>query len=291
MFSVEQLQAFVTTAENGSFSAAARHLGRAQSVVSQHVINLEIDCNATLFERSGRYPQLTDAGKKLLPQAIALLNQHQRLSNSALALNDHTPSEITIALDEGIPLKIITNAAAELQKTYPHVSLEFLSASSLDIIDMLRHEKVITGIIFSELKIPSDLDYEYLGSVKFDLYVGKSNPLAEQICKSIDALRLHRQLLLRSRTTQTSSFQLKISPDIWYADNYYVLLELAVQGHGWCLLPNHVAIEEVQKGTLVKLAIEFEDMGWLANVDILQHQKHSQLEIFRELRKLLRHRL
>lgn len=291
MFSVEQLQAFVSTAENGSFSAAARHLGKAQSVVSQHVINLEIDCNANLFERSGRYPQLTDAGKKLLPQAIAWLSQHQRLTNSALALNDQTPSEITIALDEGIPLKIITNAIAELRTSYPDVSLEFLSASSLDIIDMFKEEKTLTGIIFSELNIPSYLDYEYLGSVKFDLYIGNSHPLAHQACENIDDLRLHRQLLLRSRTTQTSSFQLKISPDIWYADNYYVLLELAVQGYGWCLLPNHVASEKVQAGELVKLVLEFEEMGWMANVDILQHQKHSKLEIFKVLRKLLRHRL
>ncbi|MBD5772426.1 LysR family transcriptional regulator [Marinomonas colpomeniae] len=288
MFSVEQLQAFVTTVEVGSFSAAARHLSKAQSVVSQHIINLEIDCNATLFERTGRYPQLTDAGKKLLPQAMALLNQHQRLTNSVLALNDQIPREITIALDEGIPLKIIASAIAELQTKYPNVSLEFLSASSLDIIDMLKSEKPLTGIIFSELNIPSDLDYECLGSVQFDLYIAKSHPLAKQGCKNIDGLRLYRQLLIRSRNTQTSSFQLKISPDVWYADNYFVLLELAIQGYGWCLLPNHVAIEDVEKGNLIKLPIEFEKMGWLANVDILQHQRHSNLEVFKVLRSLLR---
>lgn len=291
MFSVEQLQAFVATVETGSFSAAARRLNKAQSVVSQHIINLEIDCNAVLFERAGRYPQLSDAGKKLLPQAMALLNQHQRLTNSALALNDETPREITIALDEGIPLKVITSAVAELQNKYPNVSLEFLSASSLDIIDMLKGEKPLTGIIFSELKIPSYLDYECLGSVKFDLYIAKSHPLAGLGCKNIDGLRLHRQLLIRSRNTQTSSFQLKISPDVWYADNYFVLLELAAQGYGWCLLPNHVAIEEVQKGTLIKLPIEFEEMGWSANVDMLQHQRHSDLEVFKVLRNLLRHAL
>ena len=74
MFSIEQLQAFVATVEAGSFSAAARGLSKAQSVISQHIINLEIDCNATLFERTGRYPQLTEAGKQLLPQAKAVLN-------------------------------------------------------------------------------------------------------------------------------------------------------------------------------------------------------------------------
>lgn len=288
MFSIEQLQAFLTTVETGSFSAAARRLNKAQSVVSQHIINLEIDCNATLFERAGRYPQLTDIGKKLLPHAMALLNQHQRLANTALTLNDPTPREITIALDEGIPFKTIANTITELQIKYPNVSLEFLTASSLDIIDMLKSEKPLTGIIFSELTIPSYLDYECLGSVKFDLYVAKSHPLAGQVCENMDGLRFHRQLLIRSRNTQTSSFQLKISPDVWYADNYFVLLELAIQGHGWCLLPNHVAVDAVHNNELVKLPLEFENMGWTANVDILQHQRHSGQEVFKVLRNLLR---
>jgi DNA-binding transcriptional LysR family regulator len=291
MFSIEQLQAFVATVEVGSFSAAARRLGKAQSVVSQHIINLEVDCDTALFERSGRYPTLTEAGNKLLPQAHALLSQHQRLKNSALALTDSAPTEVTIALDEGIPFKAVTSIIAELQMKYPHVTLEFLSASSLDIIDMLRGKQALTGIIFSELNIPSDLDFECIGSVKFDLYVAKSHPLAHQTCRNIDALRLHRQLLIRSRNTQTSSFQLKISPDAWYADNYFLLLELALQAHGWCLLPSHVAHESVQSQELVKLPLEFEEMGWQANVDVLQHQRHSNLSIFKVIRELLRHQL
>ena len=155
MFNIDQLQAFVTTVETGSFSAAARQLNKAQSVISQHIINLEIDCNTALFDRSGRYPLLTHAGQKLLSHAQALLNQHQRLQNSALALNDNTPSEITIALDEGIPFNSITAAIDQLQSQYPNVTLEFLSASSFDIIDMLKTEQPLTGIIFSELGMPT----------------------------------------------------------------------------------------------------------------------------------------
>ncbi len=288
MFSVEQLQAFITTVETGSFSAAARSLNKVQSVVSQHVINLEIDCNTLLFDRSGRYPTLTEAGEKLLPHAQAVIDQHQRLKNSALALTDNTPKEITIALDEGISFKVIAGIIGKLQDKFPNITLEFLSASSPDIIDMLKNEQPLTGIVFSELTIPSYLDFECIGSIKFDLYVAKSHPLAKQLCKNTDILRLHRQLLIRSRNTQSSSFQLKVSPNVWYADNYVLLLELALQGNGWCLLPNHIANESVESGQLVKLPLEFEEMGWQANVDVVQHQRHSNLEVFKVLRLLLR---
>lgn len=291
MFSVEQLHAFITTVETGSFSAAARHLNKVQSVVSQHVINLEIDCNTLLFDRSGRYPTLTEAGEKLLPHAQAVIDQHQRLKNSALSLTDNTPKEITIALDEGISFKLISGIISKLQNEFPNITLEFLSASSPDIIDMLKNEKALTGIVFSELTIPSYLDFECIGSIKFDLYVAKSHPLANQVCKNIDNLRLHRQLLIRSRNTQSSSFQLKLSPNVWYADNYFLLLELALQGNGWCLLPNHIANESVESGQLVKLPLEFEEMGWQANVDVVQHQRHSNLAVFKVLRLLLRNLL
>ncbi|EGP01966.1 HpkR [Pasteurella multocida subsp. gallicida str. Anand1_poultry] len=52
MYNLEQLKAFVAVCENGSISAAARKLGKAQSAVSSAVANLEIALNQTLFDRS-----------------------------------------------------------------------------------------------------------------------------------------------------------------------------------------------------------------------------------------------
>ncbi|KKK98573.1 hypothetical protein LCGC14_2641370, partial [marine sediment metagenome] len=54
---------------------------------------------------------------------------------------------------------------------------------------------------------------------------------------------------------------------------------------------DHVAVEAVENGRLVKLPLEFEEMGWQANVDVLQHQRHSNLAVFKVLRHLLRNLL
>ncbi|MBB1270572.1 LysR family transcriptional regulator [Shewanella sp. SR44-3] len=288
MYSVEQLEAFVATVSTGSFSSAARSLKKAQSVISQHVINLEIDCNSALFDRSGRYPQLTPAGKKLLPHAQVLLSQHQRLRDCAQSLGQGAISELTIGLDEGIPLQKLSNILNELEAKFPTITLEFLTASSIDIIDMIDTERAVTGIIFSELTIPTHIDFESIGSIKFDMYVASAHPLAQQICENLAHLKLHRQLLIRSRNTKSSSFQFAISPDVWYADNYYILLELALQGHGWCLLPNHIANNYVNSGQLVMLPSEFKEIGWQANVDIIQHHRYSHEPVFKQLRHSLR---
>ncbi|KVX00703.1 LysR family transcriptional regulator [Shewanella frigidimarina] len=288
MYSIDQLEAFVATAKTGSFSAAARSLNKAQSVVSQHVINLEIDCNAALFDRSGRYPQLTQAGHTLLSHAQVLLAQHQRLRSCAQHLDKPFISELTIGLDEGIPFQKLSSMVNQLEINFPNTTLEFFTASSIDIVDLIDTDRAVTGIIFSELSIPSHIDYESIGSIKFDIYVAGTHPLAQQLVNNLANLKLHRQLLMRSRNNKSSDFQLALSPDIWYADNYYVLLELTLQGNGWCLLPNHIANEYVNNGQLVLLPSEFKDMGWHANVDVIQHHRYSLEPMFKQFRHSLR---
>ena len=73
MASNEVLQAFVQAATQGSFSAAARKLGKSQSTVSAAVASLEIDLDVVLFDRSSRKPTLTPAGHVLLERAEQVL--------------------------------------------------------------------------------------------------------------------------------------------------------------------------------------------------------------------------
>ena len=66
--SLDQLRTFIAAVDEGSFSAAARKLLRAQSVVSETVSNLEEQIGVPLFDRSGRHPKLTPAGIVLLAE-------------------------------------------------------------------------------------------------------------------------------------------------------------------------------------------------------------------------------
>ena len=84
-FSLDQLQVFVAVVQAGSFSAAARRLGRTQSTVSAAIANLEADLGVELFDRSTRIPGLTAAGQKLQLEAEAVLER-------CLALQGHADS-------------------------------------------------------------------------------------------------------------------------------------------------------------------------------------------------------
>ena len=69
---IDQLRMFVTAADAGSFSAAARKLNRAQSAISQAMAVLETVLGVSLFDRTERLPRITPAGAKLLSTARSI---------------------------------------------------------------------------------------------------------------------------------------------------------------------------------------------------------------------------
>ncbi|HHY0428244.1 TPA: LysR family transcriptional regulator [Vibrio parahaemolyticus] len=274
MFTIEQLQAFVATSESGSFSAAARKLGRAQSVISQHIMNMELDCGVDLFDRSGRYPKLTENGHALMPYAQAAISQLDRLNNKATQLFSAQASELVLAIDEGIPLTRLPDVLKNLEQQFPQLQVECLTASSPDIIELVKSERATTGIILSDLQMPRHIDFTNLGNIAFDVYVSSDHPLAAQRITHIDQLKQYRQLVIRSKSAEPGSLNQALSPDIWYADNYYILLELANKGFGWCFLPEHLVADS--PNTLKKVGDDITKLAWQVNVDLIQHQKwHS----------------
>lgn len=271
MPTIEQLSIFVATVETGSFSAAARRLGKVQSAVSQQIINMEIDLNQNLFDRSGRYPQLTPAGTALLEQAKAVLAQHQRLLEQMAKIEAGIPQRFSLAIDEGVPYSGLTLQLTKLAERYPQLQLELLTATSQDIIHLVKSRRVDMGVIFSETKYPQQIDFETLGAVKFEPLVSCTHPLAQQKTPHIDRLKLFRQLVIGAKDSPHTAYQLQYSPDVWYADNYYVLLELTKSGLGWALLPEHLAQEAISEQQLCSIPMSFEQFGWVANVDVIQH--------------------
>lgn len=75
MDTLDNLKAFVASAENGSFSGAARQAGVVPSVIAKRVEQLEWRIRAPLFTRSTRKLSLTDVGERYLPVVRGLLRE------------------------------------------------------------------------------------------------------------------------------------------------------------------------------------------------------------------------
>ncbi len=131
--SLDQLDSFVTAAETGSFSAAARKLGKAQSAISTSTANLEIDLNVQLFDRDGKYPALTGDGEILLREAKTILIRCTDFQNHAAGISDGVDSRIRVTVDEIIPHSFFLDLLNRFGETFPDTELEILYGALSDI--------------------------------------------------------------------------------------------------------------------------------------------------------------
>src|SRR5881227_3926352 len=83
---LNQLRAFVAVCDELSFSDPSRKLQRAQSAVSHAIAALEDTLGVTLFERGGRKPELTAAGRCLLADARAVVGRTEELKTRARSI-------------------------------------------------------------------------------------------------------------------------------------------------------------------------------------------------------------
>jgi DNA-binding transcriptional LysR family regulator len=72
---IDQLRAFVATAQTGSFTAAAEQLAMSNRLTSKYVAELEGRLGVRLLQRTTRKVGLTAAGEELLARAPALLDE------------------------------------------------------------------------------------------------------------------------------------------------------------------------------------------------------------------------
>ena len=85
--SSDDIRVFLAVLDKGSFSAAARSLGRVPSAVSMSIGLLEADLDLLLFDRSGREARPTADALSLEPKARQILSQLRLFENHALSLN------------------------------------------------------------------------------------------------------------------------------------------------------------------------------------------------------------
>jgi len=198
---LDQLRTFIAAADEGSFSAAGRKLRRAQSVVSQTLANLETQLGVKLFDRSARYPRLTEEGRSLLVDARSVADNVDGFKARARAMREGLEPELSVAMDVMYPMEALTRAAAHSRKTYPHTPLRVYVEALGGVIKPVLDRNCSIGVIGSLPIMPDELQSEPLLSVPFVTVASPSHPLARiRGVLSASVVAKHVQLVLSDRT-------------------------------------------------------------------------------------------
>ena len=99
-FDWNQARAFLVTAEEGSFSAAARALGLTQPTLGRQVAGLEEALDVVLFERIGRRLELTPAGRDVLDHFRAMGEAALSASLAATGRSEAVSGEVAVSVTD-----------------------------------------------------------------------------------------------------------------------------------------------------------------------------------------------
>jgi len=254
---LDQMRVLVAVADAGSFSAAARKLGRVQSAISQSIQTLETTLGLSLFDRSGKTPQLTDAGKALLGDARALIAGARAIRARAQSMAEDVEPELTLAVDSMLPIPLLMESLKALRVAFPLLPASVYTEALGGAEQRLRDGAARLAIYTIAPTTPFDLVSEFMTRIAMWPVVASNHPLAalpQPLGR--EALEPHVQLVLTDRTPLTQNLSGGIlSRHIWRFADLTTRLDFLLAGFGWCNMPSHMVSEHVAAGRLRRLTI------------------------------------
>lgn len=232
----EQLLMFQTVMETGSFSAAARKLGKVPSAVSMSIANFEIDLNLNLFDRIGREPIPTDAAKVLYEKTQLLLIEMNQWKQHAHALSNGLESTLNIVVVSELLHTNWTDYITLLEQNFPSLAINIVSAPQEDALQMLLDQSAQLALMFEREQLDSREQFVELKREALIPVISINHPIAQLNKVSFEQMVQTRQIVVASRDN-TIKPELLFSKEYWRTDNHHSACMMIVRNLGWGVLP------------------------------------------------------
>jgi DNA-binding transcriptional LysR family regulator len=256
--SLDQLRAFIASVDEGSFSAGARRLHRAQSAVSELVGNLEAQLGVVLFDRSDRYPKLTPAGVQLVADARSVVANVDLLKARARGISRGLESELSAVVDVLFPIEAIAESAKEFRDRFPRTPLRLYVEALGGAYQPVLDGRCSLGVVGSLPIAPDSMTLERLQGLYMIMVAAREHPLAmlQGIIPKTELVK-HVQLVLTDRSELTVGREFGVmSPLTWRLGDLFAKHAFLLKGLGWGTMPLHAVKQDLLEGRLVKLSIE-----------------------------------
>lgn len=164
------LHVFLTVADSGSLSAAARRIGSSQPTVGRQIQNLETQMNLELFHRHPKGFTLTPAGERLLPHARAMAEQAGRIALISASAETALAGTVRITASIFVAHHILPPVLADLRRAEPGIDIEIVAADSSD--NLLFREADIALRMYRPTQL--DVTAVHLGDVAMGAFAARS---------------------------------------------------------------------------------------------------------------------
>lgn len=253
MISGEQIELVLLVIKDGSFSAAARRLGRTPSAVSMAISNIEADLGFFLFDRSKREPTPTPELTALLPEVRIVAERLDALRLHIQQLTDGLEPAMTLGLAADLPLARVHDALDVVAGTYPGLQVNLVTAPREVVITGLHEGRLDAAIAYGDPEIVPQEAVMGLWTERIVAVAAPSHPLTRIADLAIEDLHAHRQIVVASPEHPVHDRRSHIAAQSWKVGSLEQVWAIVAQGKAWGNLPLSIVRTALKRGELVEL--------------------------------------
>ena len=249
---------FAEVVERGSFTAAGKSLGIPKSRLSRRIALLEERLGVRLLQRTTRQISLTSAGERYLTFCRAMAASARAADDAMHQLKAEPTGPVVVSCPVAIAQQMLAPILPEFMDAFPQVAIRLLVTNRR--IDLIKEGVDLAVRVRAKLDTDAEFIVRRLGSGSSALVASPDYVRRHGQPDAPPALADHRTLTFSDEpdTRWTLSNRrgeqhiVSITPQL-ASNDFIVLTEAAIRGHGIALLPDVAIREALRTGKLVKV--------------------------------------
>jgi DNA-binding transcriptional LysR family regulator len=177
---LRQLEYFVAVAEECHFTRAAQRLHVAQSGLSASIRTLERELGATLFLRSTRQVELTEAGRALLVEARRALTNVAAAKDAVAAVQGLLRGRLAVGTLQCLCTVDLPGILSRFSRAHPGVDIQLRHDSSGALVEQVRAGRLDVAFVTRPVRIPDEVMITPLDTMELMLACGPDHPFADR---------------------------------------------------------------------------------------------------------------
>lgn len=242
---LHRLRCFIKVVEEGSITKAAAALQMTQPPLSILIRKFEEELNVTLFNRSGRYLELTPSGSFLYERGKELLDISESTERKLVEYDEGLRGTVKMGCSTSASLFILPSIIQKIREETPNIVTHVREGNSSFILEELRSLTIDIGVVRSSVRA-EDIHTSTLLTEPLLLALPPNHHLSKKEFIEITDLENERFLL------PTTTHGLGIADDIieacqnngftpnivYWGTEVLPMLLMVMKGAGICFVPS-----------------------------------------------------
>ncbi|MDQ7050811.1 MAG: LysR family transcriptional regulator [Enterobacterales bacterium] len=250
--SIRVLDAIV---KQGSFSAAAKKLHRAQSAVSYQIRKLETNLNLVIFDRTEYRPSLTAEGQAILNEGRRLLTQADNIEQLAKQLGQEWEPSFEVVVDGILDISpvmaVIKSLINEEIPTKVSLTMEYLGG-----VQHRFDQNNADLMLVKEYRASNQLVAKPLADIDCLLCVSRQHPLAKLASVDLNELQKYIELSVHDSSDQDlySVQHMHFGGErMFYLSDFKSKKQALLEAIGFGWMPHYLVQKELDSGDLIEV--------------------------------------